>query len=133
MEEAVDEELLDEGRDERPRDGLALDARVELVGMRGLDPVDEVHHEDPLGAQLRIHRGHADAVDRRQDVRQPPRVVGLGRVVELLQDPVGELLDDGDQPEPACGRDALVGQSGQLLHDAQVGAHLGLDVRAAGS
>ena len=59
MEEAVDEQLLDERSDERPRHGVAVDAGIELVGMGGLDALHEVHDEDPPGAELRVHLGDA--------------------------------------------------------------------------
>ena len=45
--------------------------------------------------------GDADAVDGGEDVGETARVVGLGRVVELLEHPVGELRDDVGQVRTA--------------------------------
>ena len=60
--------------------------RAQLVRLRDLDPVDELHRHDPLAGQLVVDVRDVDLGEARHAVRQPPGVVRLVAVVELLED-----------------------------------------------
>ena len=85
------------------------------------------------GRQVLVHDRDVDLLELRHRVGEPPGVVRLVPVVELLEDAGRELADDLPDADPAGDREALLGGLRQLLHDAEVGLRLGDDLWAAGS
>ena len=130
VEEPVHQDLLDDRPDEDGAELRGVEAgRPQLVRLRDLDPVDELHRDDPLAGQLVVDGRDVDLREALHPVRQPAGVVRLVAVVELLEDALGELGDDRREPDLASDRDPPLGDAGQLLDDAQVGLGLGLDPR----
>ena len=92
VEEPVDQDLLDHRADEHgPELGRVETGCAELVRLRDLDPLDELHGDDALPGQVVIDRRDVDLREALHAVRQAARVVGLVAVVELLEDALGEL------------------------------------------
>ena len=128
VEEAVHQHLLDHRADEHRAERRRIEACLaQLIRLRDLDPVDELHGDDPLSGQVVVDGRDVDLGEAGHAVREAPRMVSLVPVVELLEDACRELVDDAAEPDLAGHRDAAFGDRRQLLHDAEVGLRLGLD------
>ena len=131
VEEAVDQDLLDDRPDEHGAELGGVEAGgAELVGLRDLDAVDELHGDDALAGQLVPDERDVDLGEALHPVGEAPGVVRLVAVVELLEDALGELGDDRAQAHLARDREPLLGDAGHLLHDPEVGLRLGQDPRS---
>ena len=95
-----------------------------------LMPVDELHRDDSLPGQVVVDGRDVDLGEALHAVRQPPGVIGLVAVVELLEDARGELGDDVPEADLAGDEQAPLGHAGEFLDDAQVGLRLGQDPRS---
>ncbi len=128
MEEAVDQDLLDDRPDEDgPEFGRVEAGRPELVRLRDLDAVDELHGDDALAGQLVEDQRDVDLREALHPVGEAASVVGLVPIVEFLEDALRELRDDALEPDLAGDREPPFGDFGQLLDDPEVGLRLGQD------
>ena len=106
-------------------DAVALRLRVALDLLEA-DALDELGDEHALARERRDHVGHEDERVAAVDPRERALVLGLELVVELLLDPVPDLLADRLGVEPR--RDPL-GQPQDHAEVLQVGAHRRRDPR----
>ena len=129
VEEAVDEDLLDDRPHERRPELARVEAGIaERLGIGDLDAVDELHRQHAAGRQLLVHDRDVDLLELRHRVGEPSGVIGLVPVVELLEDAGRELADDLPDAHPTSDGEALLGRLRQLLHDAEVCLGLGDDL-----
>ena len=97
-----------------------------------LEAVQALHHEHPPGDQRRVRAGHdvavlAELVEHARDVEH---VGGLEAEVELLDDRVGEQLDQRRRVGEGGDRDPADEVRREPRHRPQVGAHEAGDVGA---
>ena len=116
--------------EDRAELGRVEAGRAELVRLRDLDPVDELHRDDALAGQVVVDERDVDLREARHPVGQAPGVVRLVAVVELLEDALRRTRRRCLEADLAGDREALLGDLGQLLDDAEVGLGLGQDPRA---
>ena len=104
---------------------------VYLFGLAHADAVQPLHREDTSGGELVVDTGHSDgtapvphpAADER-------RVAGLDAEVQLLAEPIGELVGQLEHPVLGGPRRAGLGGAGQLQQHAHVPLDGGRDPRA---
>ena len=102
VEEAVDEDLLDDRPHERRPELARVEAGLaEAVGIGDLDAVDELHRQHAAGRQVLVHDRDVDLLEPRHRVGEPSGVIRLVPVVELLEDARSELADDLPDARPA--------------------------------
>ena len=112
---------------------LGVDAGVAHPGdVVELEPVEALHHEHAAGHELGVRAGHdvaglAEVVEHRRDVEH---VGGLDAEVELLDDGVGEQLDERRGVGQGGDRDAPDEVRGEPGHRPQVDVHEAGDVGA---
>ena len=130
VEEAVDEDLLDD----RPDEGAAELLRVEpgiaqLVGLRDLDALHELHRHDPDARQVVVDDGDMDGRELRHAIRQATRLVCLVPVVELLEDARCEFGDHRARADLSGHVQTAFGDFRQLLDHPEIRLGLGEDPR----
>ena len=104
--------------EEEPVDDLAPPVAQRLVDVGRLRPspsVDHLHGEHPIARQLGEHLGHADERMAAVVLGELALVRQLGGVVELLAEPLRDLVGEGAHVEVAELRDDALGD----LHERE--------------
>ena len=113
-----------------PRWLVSASGGLEPVDVGDLDAPDELGGQDPRPERSVSTTGMWISGNFCHRLRDPLGVVRLVAVVELLDDALRELADDGPGAELAGQVEALLGDLAELLEHAQVGLGLGEDARA---
>ena len=134
VEDAVDHRALHEGDHPGADHGLGVDAGVVHAGdVVEVEAGDALHHQHPAGHQLRVRAGDhvavlAEVAQHGGDVEHVRR---LHPEVELLDDRLGEQLDERRRVGERGDRDAADEVGREPRHHPQVVAHETIDRRAA--
>ena len=135
VEHAVEQGALEEGDQGGAEHRRGVDAgRAHPDGVAPGEPVQVLHDQHPPGHQLRMGPGHdhgplAGTGEHLGDVEH---VLGLEPEVELLDDGLGEQLDQGRRIGQGGDRDATHQKGGDPRHGGDVEPDQGGDVPAAG-
>lgn len=124
VDEAVEEDHLGDAAEARLGEPLAV-----LADVGGLDAVDELHGDHPVGAQVIVEVGDAHLGLVGEVLREAAVVAGLAAEVELIAEGPGEVLDgagDGHVPHPR----EHIDEAGAEGHEQQVALDLGGGLRA---
>ena len=126
VEHAVDHRSFDQRDHRRAHDGLGVDTGILHAGdVVEVEPVDPLHHQHPPGDQRRVRAGH-HVPGLLQLVQHHRDVDHVGRFhpeVELLDDRLGEQLDQRRRIGQRGDRDASDEVRRQPRHHPQVLAH----------
>ena len=98
VEDAVEQGALEEADHAGPHDRLGVDAgRPHAVDVAEVEAVEPLHHEHAARHQRRVGPGHDEValVERGEGRGDIEHVLGLEPEVELLDDRLGEELDQG--------------------------------------
>ena len=117
MQVAVEDAEEHGALEERDQAGAHDRRRVDAGGLHALDVVEReavepLHHQHPPGDELGMGAGHDEGplVGLGEDAGDVEHVLGLEAEVELLDDGLGEQLDQrrrvGQGGRPGCGRRA---------------------------
>ena len=130
VEDAVDQRPFHEGDHPGADHGLGVDPGVAHAGgVVEAEPGHPLHHEDPAGHELRMRSGHDVAVlaEVAQDGGDVEHVGRFHAEVELLDDRLGEQLDERRRVGQRGDRDAADEVGREPRHDPQVVAHETVD------
>ena len=133
VEDPVDHGALEEADHAGPHDRLGVDAGgAHALDVAEVEPVEALHHQHPAGDQRRVRAGHDEValVQRGERHGDIEHVLGLETEVELLDDRLGEELDQGRRVGQRGDRDAADEVRRQPRHDGEVLAHPRRDRRA---
>ena len=131
VEDAVEHGPFGKGDEARTQERVGVDAcfvhRLDVVEGEAAQPL---HHQHAAGHEGRVRPGHDDRalVGERKDVRDVEHVLGLETEVELLDDGLGEELDDRRRVGEGGDRDPADELGRQPRHGGHVRVHQGRDV-----
>jgi len=126
VEHAVHQRALHEGHHAGAHDGDRVDARLAHARrVVELEALESLHHEHAARDELGVRARHHVSVlaELAQDARDLDHVVGLHAEVELLDDRLGEELDERGGIGERRDLDAPDQVRREPGHDAQVAAH----------
>jgi hypothetical protein len=126
VEDAVDHRALEERDQQGAHQLVGVDpGAVHPLDVLVLEPVETLHHEHPSRDQLRMRSRHDD--DRLASFAQQPgdveHVLRFQPEVQLLDDGLGEQLDEGRRIAECRHRDASHQERRDPCHGLDVAAH----------
>ena len=130
VEHAEEDGALEEADHQGPHHRGGVDAGGLHAGhvVEG-EPAEPLHHQDPAGDELRVGPGHDHRalVGGGQDAGDVEHVVGFEAEVELLDDGLGEQLDQRRRVGQGGDRDPADEVRGDPAHGGQIRPHGGGD------
>ena len=129
--EPLDEDLIEVAAKQLRDEALAVDLGLgELAEGGDVATVDVLHRQNVFGRIAGDRSRDHDALELRERVAQPAKVIGLEPIVELGSDRGAELIDHRRESVPAARGRVLIDELRELLDDVDVVLDLGPDPRS---